>query len=33
MLTLAEMKKKLTEDPLWQPHEEDPQEIWDLYDR
>ena len=33
MLTLDEIKKKLTEDPLWQPDEDDTQDMWDLYDQ
>ncbi len=33
MLTIEEIKKKLVENPLWQPHEDDPQELWDLYDQ
>lgn len=33
MVTLDEIKKRLLEDPLWQPDEEDTQEIWDLYDQ
>ncbi len=33
MITLEEIKKKLEENPLWQPHEDDPQDLWDLYDQ
>jgi TPP-dependent pyruvate/acetoin dehydrogenase alpha subunit len=33
MVTLDEIKKKLEENPLWQPHNDDPQELWDLYDQ
>jgi hypothetical protein len=33
MLTLDEIKKKLLEDPLWQPEEDDSQDMWDLYDQ